>query len=72
MKNLINTIFLVTLLFFIPVFSKGKSTEGKSFIQTIKEKITKEAEKIEEKSEEKEKEQEKEKDKDMDKDKDKK
>ena len=48
MKNLINNIFLVTLLFFIPSFAKGKSTEEKSFIQEIKEKITKEKEKVEE------------------------
>jgi len=48
MKNLINNIFLVSLLFFIPMF-----TEGKSFIQEIKDKITKETEKIEEKKEEK-------------------
>ncbi len=48
MKNKINNIFLVTLLFFIPMFA-----EGKSFIQEIKDKITKEKEKVEEKKEEK-------------------
>jgi hypothetical protein len=56
MKNLINNIFLVTLLFFIPLFAEGKSNEGKSFIQEIKEKITKEKEKVEKKVEKKEQE----------------
>jgi hypothetical protein len=53
MKNLINNIFLVTLVFFIPLFLEGKSTEKKSFIQEIKEKLTNEKEKIEAKAEEK-------------------
>ncbi len=53
MKNLINNIFLITSLSFLPLFAEGKSTEEKSFIQEIKEKITKEKEKVEEKSSEK-------------------
>lgn len=53
MKNLINNIFLVSLLFFLPLFAEGKSNEGKSFIQEIKEKISKEKEKVEEKNNEK-------------------
>lgn len=61
MKNLINNIFLVTLVFLSPMFVEGKSTEDKSFIEKIKEKITNEKEKIEAKAEERteEKEQEK-------------
>ena len=54
MKNLINNIFLVTLVFFTPLFVEGKSSESKSFIQKIKENITKEKEKVEEKTEENE------------------
>jgi hypothetical protein len=69
MKNRINLIIPVVALFFFPLFVEGESTEKKSFIQEIKEKITKEKEKKEEKSKEKveekaeikEKEQEKEK-----------
>ncbi len=49
MKNLMNNIFLVTLIFLIPLLTEGKTTEKKSFIQQIKEKITEEKEKIEEK-----------------------
>jgi hypothetical protein len=52
MKNLINSIFLGSVLFLIPLFTEGKSTERKSFISEIKENITKEKEKIEEKSQE--------------------
>ena len=72
MKNLINNIFLVALVFLIPLFVEGKSTESKSFIQKIKEKITNEQEKVEEKTEEKvkEKEQVKVEAKDKEKDKD--
>jgi hypothetical protein len=55
MKNNLNLIILVTSLFFFPLFAEGKSTEKKSFIQQIKEKITKEVEKVEGKSKEKEK-----------------
>jgi hypothetical protein len=56
MENKINLISLVIVLFFFPFFAEGKSTEGKSFIREIKEKITKEKEKTEEKSKEKEQE----------------
>ncbi len=66
MENKINLISLVIVLFFFPFFAEGKSTEGKSFIQEIKEKITKEKEKIEEKSKEKEQEKVKVKEKDKD------
>jgi hypothetical protein len=55
MKNNINLIIFVMFLFFSPFFAKGGSTERKSSIQEIKEKITKEKEKLEEKSEEREK-----------------
>jgi len=48
MENKFNIIFLVTLLLFFPMFA-----EGKSLIEQVKERITKEAEKIEEKKEEK-------------------
>jgi hypothetical protein len=70
MKNNINLIILVVVLFFFPLFAEGENTEKKSFIQEIKEKITKEKEKkeedkskekVEEKAEIKEKKQEKEK-----------
>ncbi len=63
MKNNLNLVILVTLLSFFPLFVEGESTEEKSFIQEIKEKITKEKEKVEEKVETKEKEKEKEKNK---------
>jgi len=56
MENKINLISLVIVLFFVPFFAEGKSTERKSFIQEIKEKITNEKEKTEEKSKEKEQE----------------
>ena len=46
MKNLLNNIFLVTLIFLIPLFAEGE-TNKKSFISEIKEKITNEKEKIE-------------------------
>ncbi len=54
MKNNINLISLVVLLFSFPFFVEGRSAGGKSFIQEIKEKITKEKEKVEEKSKENE------------------
>ncbi len=44
MKNLINNIFLVSLLFFFPLFTEGKSSEEKSFIQEVKARITNEKE----------------------------
>lgn len=56
MKNNLNLIIFVVSLFFLPLLAEGKSAEGKSFIQEIKEKIIREKEKIEEKSEEKDKE----------------
>lgn len=56
MKNNINLIILVVLLFSFPFFAEGKSSGGKSFIREIKERITKEKEKVEEKSKGKEKE----------------
>jgi hypothetical protein len=56
MKNNINLISMVIVLFFAPFFAEGKSDKGKSFIQEIKERITNEKEKVEGKSKEKEKE----------------
>jgi len=52
MNNKINLIISVIFLFSFPLLVEGKSTEGKSFIQEIKEKIIKEKEKVEEKSKE--------------------
>ena len=49
MKNLVNNIFLITLLFLIPLFAEGKSGDGKSLIQQVKERIVKEKEKQEDK-----------------------
>jgi len=45
MRNKLNIIVLFISLFFLPFFTEGKSTEEKSFIQEIKEKITSEKEK---------------------------
>jgi hypothetical protein len=53
MKNSANKILLVSLLLLIPLFVEGKSTEKKSLIQEIKDKITKEVEKQEEKKSDK-------------------
>lgn len=50
MRNKLNAIIPVILLFFLPFFAEGKSTEEKSFIQEIKEKITQEKEKQVEKT----------------------
>jgi hypothetical protein len=50
MRNKLNTMVLVISLLFLPFFSEGKSTEEKSFIQEIKEKITREKDKQVEKS----------------------
>ena len=56
MENKFTIIFLITLLFFLPLFAEGKSNGGISFIKEIKEKISKEKEKVEEKNNEKEQE----------------
>lgn len=59
MKNIINLVVPVVLLFFVPLFVEGESSEEKSRIQIVKEKIIAEKKKEEKKEEKKEKKEEK-------------